>query len=263
MRGTALRFGTALRIDDAPADPLFFEGVDRHTGRATRALLCAPFTSRRGVFGVIEAVNPRDAAAFSDDDLALLDAFARSLANAFDNLESPCQPESSDRDGGLPPAGDVFRQEGEYWTLVFEGRVARLRDAKGLHYIACLLRHPGQDVHVCDLLAVGGEAQPCRALGCQQSLRLCGLGDAGPLLDAKAKAAYKRRLDDLRGELEETERMNLAAALTCATRLRRSSANCPPPSGWAAGTAVPLQTRNVPAWGSPNASEPPSRRFGT
>jgi hypothetical protein len=208
VAGIALRFGTSLRIDDAPADPLFFDGVDRHTGRATRALLCAPFTSRSGVSGVIEAVNPLDAAVFSDDDLALLDAFARSLANAFDNLENTCQPEPSHRDRGLATAGDVFRQEGEYWTLVFQGRLVRLRDAKGLHYIACLLQHPGQEVHVCDLLAGVGEAPPCREVRREQGLRVCGLGDAGPLLDAQAKAAYKRRIDDLRGELEETERLN-------------------------------------------------------
>jgi hypothetical protein len=206
--GRALRLGTALRIDDAPADPLFFDGADRCTGRATRALLCAPFTSRSGVSGVVEAVNPRDAQAFSNDDLALLDAFAHSLAKAFDNLENTCPPELDHRDRGLATAGDVFRQEGEYWTLVFRGHLARLRDAKGLHYIACLLQHPGQEIHVCNLLAVVGEAPPCRELGRQQDLRTCGLGDAGPLLDAQAKAAYKRRLDDLRGELEETERMN-------------------------------------------------------
>jgi non-specific serine/threonine protein kinase len=31
-------------------------------------------------------------------------------------------------------------------------------------------------------------------------------GDAGPVLDAKAKDAYKRRLEDLRDDLEEAQR---------------------------------------------------------
>src|SRR5206468_438423 len=39
-------------------------------------------------------------------------------------------------------AANVFRVEGEYWTIAYEGTVARLRDAKGLHHIAYLLRHP-------------------------------------------------------------------------------------------------------------------------
>ena len=35
-----------------------------------------------------------------------------------------------------------------------------------------------------------------------------GLGDAGPILDAGAKAAYRRRLEDLRPELSEAEALN-------------------------------------------------------
>jgi len=34
------------------------------------------------------------------------------------------------------------------------------------------------------------------------------LSDVGPILDAQAKAEYKRRLDDLRRDLEEAERFN-------------------------------------------------------
>ena len=41
----------------------------------------------------------------------------------------------------------VFRQEGEYWTLAYRGRTARLRDTKGLSYIACLLAQPCRDLH--------------------------------------------------------------------------------------------------------------------
>jgi len=113
--------------------------------------------------------------------------------------------ETSDLD--LAPERNVFRKEGEYWTITFGGNLARLRDTKGLHYIAYLLRHPGQEFHVCHLLGVVGEAEPCGEVG-QQSLHMSAWGDAGPLLDAKAKVAYKRRLDDLRGELEEAERLN-------------------------------------------------------
>lgn len=41
------------------------------------------------------------------------------------------------------PAQYVFRREGEYWTIVFEGSVVRLRDSKGLRYLAQLLQRPG------------------------------------------------------------------------------------------------------------------------
>jgi len=46
----------------------------------------------------------------------------------------------------------LIRREGEYWTVAFEGKVVRLRDTKGLHYLACLLRHPGRAFHVSYLM---------------------------------------------------------------------------------------------------------------
>lgn len=38
---------------------------------------------------------------------------------------------------------NVFRQEGEYWTVEYQGAVLRLRDVKGMQYLAYLLHHPG------------------------------------------------------------------------------------------------------------------------
>ncbi len=38
----------------------------------------------------------------------------------------------------------VFRREGDYWTIAFDGRVVRLRDAKGVRYLSILLRRPGE-----------------------------------------------------------------------------------------------------------------------
>jgi len=55
----------------------------------------------------------------------------------------------------LAEARNVFRLEGEYWTVVFSGDVHRLRDTSGLRYIAFLLRHPGEKVTAAELSAVG------------------------------------------------------------------------------------------------------------
>jgi predicted component of type VI protein secretion system len=102
----------------------------------------------------------------------------------------------------------VFRCEGEYWTLGYADAVLRLKDAKGLHYIAQLLRHPGREFHVLDLAATaapgpGTDEGPAPA---RAHLRRAAAGSAGPVLDAQAKAAYRRRLEALRAELEEAER---------------------------------------------------------
>jgi len=107
-------------------------------------------------------------------------------------------------------ARNVFRCEGEYWTLVFEGTVCRLRDAKGLHHIACLLRHPDEPFEARVLVAgPGGPAGASPVIELVGGeVPLPGLGDAGAMLDAKAKAAYRRRLEELREEREEADRFN-------------------------------------------------------
>jgi hypothetical protein len=113
--------------------------------------------------------------------------------------------------------GNLFRQEGEYWTVVFDGSVARLRDAKGLRYLARLLAHPDQEFHAVDLEAAETQAAALgsRASGGEPELAVRpDLGDAGPLLDAPAKAAYQARLTELGAEVEEAEHFHDPARAT-------------------------------------------------
>src|SRR5215831_5318702 len=100
---------------------------------------------------------------------------------------------------------NLFRREGEYWTVRYEGSVARLKDAKGLRYLARLLGDPGREFHAVDLAAAGSPAvQPGpsgeRAWPASELRVRQDLGDAGELLDARAKAAYRARLGELAGE---------------------------------------------------------------
>jgi non-specific serine/threonine protein kinase len=97
--------------------------------------------------------------------------------------------------------GATLRREGDYWTLVYAGITRHLKDMKGLHYLVHLLEHPGQELHVLDLL--GQTTNPAfdePEVG--SALRAAGL----PLLDATAKASYRRRLAELREDLAEAER---------------------------------------------------------
>ena len=45
----------------------------------------------------------------------------------------------------------VFCKEGEYWTVGYSGNAFRLKDTRGLGYLAHLLRHPTLEFHVLDL----------------------------------------------------------------------------------------------------------------
>src|SRR5437870_12037328 len=89
----------------------------------------------------------------------------------------------------------VFRREGNFWTVAWDDAVVRLKDNRGLQYLVQLLARPGQEVHVLDLVAAV-HAEPGQA-----ARRHLASADAGTVLDATARAAYRRRLVDLRDEL--------------------------------------------------------------
>ena len=108
---------------------------------------------------------------------------------------------------GAVSANAVFRREGEYWTIMYEGNVVRVRDTKGLRCIAHLIRHAGQEFHVLELTStIGGRSgdlpEPRRGNGRSPSAHV------GFVLDPTAKAQYRRRLDALRDEEQEAERFN-------------------------------------------------------
>jgi tetratricopeptide (TPR) repeat protein len=85
---------------------------------------------------------------------------------------------------------NVFRREGDHWLLVFEGRTERVRDLKGIRYLAQLLAHPGHEFHVLNLVAAEtGQQVP--------------IGDAGQMLDERAKSAYRRRLAEIEEDIEQ------------------------------------------------------------
>jgi tetratricopeptide (TPR) repeat protein len=93
---------------------------------------------------------------------------------------------------GAPIAGFALRREGEQWTVEHVGQSFRLRNLRGLAMLAQLADHPGREIHSLDLAAHhgGGEVD---------------LGDAGDVIDPRAREAYKKRITDLREELAEAE----------------------------------------------------------
>jgi hypothetical protein len=86
----------------------------------------------------------------------------------------------------------------------------RVRDSKGLQYLARLLASPGVEIHALDLVRGGDGADggTAAAAAAEAGLSVGGDEGAGPLLDAAAKDAYRDRLEGLREELEEAESFN-------------------------------------------------------
>jgi len=91
------------------------------------------------------------------------------------------------------PAADVWRlvRDGDDWVFDAGPEHARLRDVRGLHYLRTLLARPAQEVAALDLVAGGA--------GLVTS-------PPEPVLDAAARSAYRRRLDDLAGRLDAADR---------------------------------------------------------
>ena len=105
--------------------------------------------------------------------------------------------------------GSLFIRQGDYWTIGYQKHVAFLKATRGLHYLALLLRHPGREFHVCELVGqVIGRPLLFGRGHATAAWQGRFLSDAGPILDAQAKAEYRHRLDDLRGDLEEAEQFN-------------------------------------------------------
>ena len=125
------------------------------------------------------------------------------------------------RDGTDEPSAPdlcVFCREGDYWSLEFEGRTVRVRDLKGMHYLARLLAYPGREFHALDLVAAESVGLTPSESSLIAELPRTALGDAGEMLDARAKSAYRRRLTEIEDDiaqaraLGDTERESQADA---------------------------------------------------
>jgi len=130
------------------------------------------------------------------------DALARAAGDGHPGQAQPLLARAAD---GVA-SWSVCRREGEYWSIAFAGQAFRLKDVRGLHYLAYLLRNPGREFHVLDLAAAGHEARtggPRMRPAREDELYHARPSDMGPILDEQAKTAYRARLRELEEELAE------------------------------------------------------------
>jgi tetratricopeptide (TPR) repeat protein len=130
----------------------------------------------------------------------------------FDRLELPSPPQTAAMPPS-PPAREIragstaeehrFCREGDYWSIAFDRRTTRLRDAKGLRYLARLLTQPGREIHALDLVIEDERAASPHDGELDREAPLALSRDAGEVLDRRAKEAYRRRLAEIESDLEE------------------------------------------------------------
>jgi len=114
------------------------------------------------------------------------------IARADDLLARLEQTPGPGRHGGgrdrIRPVSAALRREQDVWLLDYDGRGVVLRNAKGLHHLAALLRAPGTPIAAVELArAVAGEGAEAAGAGL---------------------VAYRARAMDLREELSEARAFN-------------------------------------------------------
>ena len=110
----------------------------------------------------------------------------------------------------------LFLRQNDYWFVRYHGHIALLKSTRGLHCLALLLRYPGREFHVSELLAsfIAAPTRPPEVIrnrrlrDARDQMITARVSNGGPVLDAQAKAECKRRLGELRQALNEAEQFN-------------------------------------------------------
>jgi tetratricopeptide (TPR) repeat protein len=170
-------------------------GLNRLEEAAAHADKALTIATRMGAQPYIARIHAiaADIARDADDDVLAADHAdkAASLMRELGLRAVRMVPSST----SPPPVAETSRdlsiqQNGDIWTVVYDGQTATVRDAKGLHMLAELIAKPNTEIHVLDLSGTSEAAQE---------------SDSGPLLDPRAREDYRRRITELQEELEEAE----------------------------------------------------------
>ncbi|HEU4515484.1 MAG TPA: hypothetical protein VFR87_20420 [Nocardioidaceae bacterium] len=172
-------------------------GAPYETAVARMALAEAHRASGDDVLAALEL----DAAAHALDGIGA-QAFADLARNRGSGAPTAATARPADASGDI----GVFRLDGDTRTVTFLGTTVLLRDLKGMHYLARLLATPGREFHVLDLVTVVHGAAVSLSATPEEGLRV-GADDAGPLLDDRARRAYRRRLAEVDEDIAEAEEM--------------------------------------------------------
>jgi tetratricopeptide (TPR) repeat protein len=160
--------------------------------RPERARILAAYGSMVATGGDVERARPMLAEASA---LAVNLGLSR-LAASIPPIGRPAgSARAPDEDVGVRRgrARLTLTPEGDTWLLALGDASLRLKDVLGVRYVARLVADPEREIHALDLAGAGDDETG---------------GDAGEVLDANARAAYKRRLAELDEELREAESWN-------------------------------------------------------
>ena len=177
------------------------DAFDRAAVETLGVALVVPTRGREGVVAFTCLGPKRSGELYDPEEITHLAAVANRCSDVLLRL---AETRAAPADVASP--AQIFRRDAGFWTIASAGKEIRLRDMRGLHYLATLLREPGRRFRASDLVGScsAGAATPAvrdRSLGVVR-----GLGDAGAAIDARACAAYRERLRALEQDQAEAER---------------------------------------------------------
>jgi len=186
--GAAGDMASAIGTMEAALDRLPATGVPLL--RATLLLDLVRFHDRAGNRAAAKVEAGRAAAALAGLDVVLPAADIALLEGV--GVAAPTTANRAARHTA------TLTREDRCWLVACGDIRARLTDTKGLRYLAELLGSPGVERHALDLVdrvegVAVGEPRPDRRH----------LGDAGELVDARARTAYRHRIETLRAEIDD------------------------------------------------------------
>lgn len=85
IAGWVAQTGKSVKIDDAAQDERWSSKVAKRVEYPTRSMLCVPLVSKGKIIGVLQVLNKRDDAHFTDRDLQLLESIASPTAVSLEN----------------------------------------------------------------------------------------------------------------------------------------------------------------------------------
>ena len=164
----------------------------------------APYEAAQARIGLAAAHR----ASGSEHAAALEQSAARAILEAIEAAPSMAPQVTAvhqePTEAQLTASANVFRREGDYWTVTFEGHTVRVRDLKGMRYLARLFADPGREFHVLDLVAAetGSRAQVTRRSSGRRA-RARRSATRVRSSTRKPRSAYRRRLAEIDDDIDQ------------------------------------------------------------
>jgi hypothetical protein len=174
------------------AEKRWDEAIDRfELARASADELTARPWATYAKLGVAECLLQRGRPADTARAASLLDEVERAASEMGMNAVMTRARRAREifSAAALVVPDNVWRFDGQVWTLGFGGRTINFQDAKGLHDLRRLLSQPGSAVSVERLIDPENSSVARKVR-------------ADPTLDEQARIAYRKRLDELEGAIQ-------------------------------------------------------------